>query len=790
MTSPPPVSGAAHSRLGEPLAAVLGERAARPLSALGLRTVGDLLRHYPRRYGTPGEFTDIGALRVGEHVTVMAEIVQATVRPMRARGGAMLEAIVTDGKGTLALTFFAKRAGVLRMHEDKLRPGRTGLFTGTVGEYRGRRQLTHPDYLIVGLDTGSEEEAIVEAARPIPLYPATASVPTWKISRAVRTVLDPLTDADVPDPIPATMLAAREHRGLLASLRDVHVPEDDDAWARGQARLRYEEALILQAALAQRRAEVASLRSVARRGAKGGIADALDARLPFSLTAGQREVGERIASDLMRDVPMQRLLQGDVGSGKTVVALRAMLRVVDSGGQAALLAPTEVLAAQHLRTLRELMGTLAEGAMLTAATDATRITLVTGSQGSLERRQALAEAASGAAGIVVGTHALLGETVQFADLGLVVVDEQHRFGVEQRDSLRARGERPPHLLVMTATPIPRTVAMTVFGDLETSVLRDKPAGRADVVTHVVPADNAAWIERAWARVREEVARGRRAYVVCARIDGDTVEEGDVEEGDVEEGDEDEALDVAPFGGGEVTGDEAAGDDEALPDNGVLALDGALALKFASASPRPPLHAVVEVAQLLRERPDFAGVEVAVMHGRLRPEEKDAAMAAFASGAAPVMVCTTVIEVGVDVPQASVMLILDADHFGISTLHQLRGRIGRSDIPGICLLVSHADEASLAGERLAALAGTTDGFVLAEKDLELRREGDVLGAAQSGRRNSLRLLRVVRDRDIIEQARKDAQALVEADPSLTGHPALADAIAEWVDPERAEFLERS
>jgi ATP-dependent DNA helicase RecG len=776
MTSPPPGSRVAPSRLGEPLAAVVGERAARPLAALGLRTVGDLLRHYPRRYGTPGEFTDIGALRVGEHVTVMAEIVQATVRPMRARGGAMLEAIVTDGKGTLALTFFAKRPGVLRMHEDKLRPGRTGLFTGTVGEYRGRRQLTHPDYLIVGLDTGSEEEAMVETARPIPLYRATASVPTWKISRAVRTVLDPLTDADVPDPIPAGLLAARGHRGLLASLRDVHVPDDDEAWARGQARLRYEEALILQAALAQRRAEVAGLRSVARRGAKGRIGDALDARLPFALTAGQREVGERIASDLMRDVPMQRLLQGDVGSGKTVVALRAMLRVVDSGGQAALLAPTEVLAAQHLRTLRELMGPLAEGAMLTAATDATRITLVTGSQGSAERRQALAEAASGAAGIVVGTHALLGEAVQFADLGLVVVDEQHRFGVEQRDSLRTRGERPPHLLVMTATPIPRTVAMTVFGDLETSVLRDKPAGRADVVTHVVPADNAAWIERAWARVREEVAQGRRAYVVCARIDGDTVEEGDVAEGGLDAGD----LEASDLDAGDLDADDLE----------VLAADGGLALESAGKAPRPPLHAVVEVAQQLRERPDFAGVEVAVMHGRLRPEEKDAAMAAFASGAAPVMVCTTVIEVGVDVPQASVMLILDADHFGISTLHQLRGRIGRSDIPGICLLVSHADEASLAGERLAALAGTTDGFVLAEKDLELRREGDVLGAAQSGGRNSLRLLRVVRDREVIEQARKDAQALVEADPSLAEHPALAAAIAEWVDPERAEFLERS
>ena len=298
MTGSPPGSRAAPSRLREPLIAVLGERAARPLAALGLRTVGDLLRHYPRRYGVPGELTDIGALSIGEHVTVMAEVRQTTVRPLRARGGSMLEAVVTDGKGTLALTFFAKRAGILRMHEDKLRPGRTGLFTGTVGEYRGRRQLTHPDYLIVGLDTGSEEEAVAEAARPIPLYRATAAVPTWKIARAVRTVLDPLTEQDVPDPIPATLLASRGHRSLLASLRDVHMPDDEEAWSRGQARLRYEEALILQSALAQRRMEVASLRSVARRGAKGGIADAFDARLPFALTKGQREVGERIAADL------------------------------------------------------------------------------------------------------------------------------------------------------------------------------------------------------------------------------------------------------------------------------------------------------------------------------------------------------------------------------------------------------------------------------------------------------------------------------------------------------------
>ncbi|PKQ26325.1 MAG: ATP-dependent DNA helicase RecG [Actinobacteria bacterium HGW-Actinobacteria-4] len=734
-------------RLTEPLAKVLGARTAGSLKKLELETVGDLLRHYPRRYGEPGQLTRIGELMVGEHVTIMAEVRSATVRTMRNRGGAMLEAMVTDGLDTLQLTFFAKRPGVLRMHEDKLRAGRTGLFTGTVGEYRGRRQLTHPDYLIVGVDAANEDEAVLEASRPIPIYPAAASVPTWRIGRSVRMVLDPLTEADVPDPVPAHLRERHGHGSLLESLRDVHIPDDAAAWRRGQARLRYEEALVLQTALARRRAVREAQSSVARPPKPGGLVEAFDAQLPFVLTGGQVAVGEAIAGDLARDVPMMRLLQGDVGSGKTVVALRAMLQVVDAGGQAALLAPTEVLAAQHLRTVRLLMGALAHGGMLTAATSATRVVLLTGSQGSQARRAALGEAASGAAGIVVGTHALLSDTVQFADLGLVVVDEQHRFGVEQRDALRARGERAPHMLVMTATPIPRTVAMTVFGDLETSTLTEKPGERADTATHVVHADNEAWLTRTWQRIREEVDAGRRAYVVCARIDGDVEE--DVPVGDV------------PTDG---TGEEEPA--------------------------KVPLAAVVEIAEMLRGRPEFAGLRIGVMHGRLSADEKDAAMDRFASGAEPVMVSTTVIEVGVDVPEASVMVILNAEHFGLSQLHQLRGRVGRGSEPGLCLLVSRAPEGTPAYERLNALVATTDGFALAEKDLELRREGDVLGAAQSGGRNSLRLLRVVRDAELIATARADAREVIERDPALADHPALASAIEQWLDPQREDFLERS
>ena len=749
--------------LTESLGKVLGTRTAGALAKLGLVTVEDLVRHYPRRYSAPGELTDMAALLDGEHVTVMAEVRTATIRQMRSRGGAMLEVVVTDGRHSLSLTFFAKRAGVLRMHEDKLRPGRVGLFTGNVGSYKGKRQLVHPDYLIVGIDAADADEATIEASRPIPIYPAAASVPTWRIGRAVRTALDPLVEAEVPDPIPDSLRQAHGLPTLLEALRGVHVPADQAAIDTAQYRLRYEEALVLQAALARRRADRQAHAATPRAGVAGGLLDAFDARLPFPLTAGQVRVGEEIFVDLARETPMLRLLQGDVGAGKTIVALRAMLRVVDAGGQAALLAPTEVLAAQHERTLRELLGPLAQGGMLGGAGVATRVTLLTGSQGSLARRKALGEAASGGAGIVVGTHALLSDTVQFAELGLVVVDEQHRFGVEQRDALRSRGLRVPHTLVMTATPIPRTVAMTVFGDLETSQLTERPAGRAETVTHVVPADNAAWMTRIWDRMREEVAAGGRAYVVCPRIDGDVPED---------DAGEDPASDAT--NNSEVGGNRAAPDGEDPP---------------AEKPAKRPLEAVGEVIERLRALPALAGISIGVMHGRLSADDKDAAMEAFARGRTPVLVSTTVIEVGVDVPEATVMVVLDAEHFGMSQLHQLRGRVGRGTKPGLCLLVSHAEEGTLSHERLDAVAATSDGFVLAEKDLELRREGDVLGTAQSGGRNSLRLLRVLKDAAVLAVARDDARGIIDADPTLASSQTLADAIGAWLG-EREEFLERT
>ncbi|WP_454051491.1 ATP-dependent DNA helicase RecG [Cellulomonas sp. Marseille-Q8402] len=738
------------------LAGIAGPKAAKLLGKLGLRTYGDLLRHYPRRWQRYGEMTPIHSLVVGEHVSVDGQVEQATVRSMRSRGGAMLEVVVRNGRDRLHLTWFARHSGALRNFERELVPGAFGLFSGTVKSYRGQMQLIHPEYEV--LERGSvvdEAMWLLEVERPRPVYPLTAGLTNPAMKSMVGQVLDMLTDADMPDPLPERV--RRDLPGLTGALGGLHRPHDRVELEQAQKRLRFEEAFVLQAELARRKARIAAQAAVARPARPGGLLEAFDARLPFELTAGQREVGAEIAAELAGDSPMQRLLQGEVGSGKTVVSVRAMLQVVDAGGQAALLAPTEVLAAQHVRTLAKLLGDLAEGGMLGAADTATRVALLTGSQSAAQRRQALAEAAGGAAGIVVGTHALLSEHVQFADLGLVVVDEQHRFGVEQRDMLRAKAGGVPHLLVMTATPIPRTVAMTVFGDLETSTLREVPAGRAEVVTHVVPAEKPAWLDRTWQRVREEVDRGGRAYVVCARIDSDTDKKA------------------------------AARDDE---DGADLVLDDRDVLLEDDERPKRVLRAVLDVAEELRGTAALRGVPVGVLHGRMTPEEKEKALADFASGAVPVLVSTTVVEVGVDVPEATAMVVLDADRFGISQLHQLRGRIGRGSRPGVCLLVADAPDGTPAATRLATLAATRDGFALAGVDLELRREGDVLGAAQSGRGTSLRLLKVTEHVEVIEQARRDARELVAADPELTGHPDLVAAIQTMLAGTREEFLDRT
>ncbi len=731
----------------------VGEKSARALEEqLDLRTVRDLLWHFPRRFQERGELTDIVGLSDGDEVTILAEVKSAHVRRMSSRPGHILEAVIWDGSGgRLSLTFFAAPTGkgknLLDWHERRLRPGRRALFAGTVSFYtKGReskRQLTHPAYELLEGDV-DEASKIEEFTAPIPIYPATKDLNSWNIKKCVDVVLDTLVPP--PEPLPSLVRSRHDLMPLGNALREMHRPTSDESRWAAMRRLKWDEAFAVQVSLVQRKRRAAQWPAVARPPRELGLLEEFDARLPYHLTRGQREVGEEIAADLAAAHPMHRLLQGEVGSGKTVCAVRGMLQVVDAGGQAALLAPTEVLAMQHYRSIRELLGPLGRGGELDGAEHGTAVALVTGSQGAAARRRALGHVSSGEAGIVIGTHALLYQSVQFADLGLVVVDEQHRFGVEQRDALRAKADQPPHVLVMTATPIPRTVAMTVFGDLDVSTLTELPLGRSPIASHVVPAlEKPAYLERAWRRLREEIEQGHQAYIVCPRI------------------------------GGEAAGEDVSTAEDA-PDS---APDDAPAR-------RPPIAVLdfVPVAQRLLE-----GLRVGVLHGRLPPDEKDAVMRDFAAGKLDALVATTVIEVGVDVANATVMVVLDADRFGVSQLHQLRGRVGRGSAPGLCLLVTESAQASPARARLEAVAATLDGFELAELDLEQRREGDVLGEAQSGRRSHLRLLSLLRDAAMIAEARELASELLDRDPDLTAHPALAAAVEALIGEERAEFLEK-
>ncbi|CAN1513125.1 RecG RecG-like helicase [Candidatus Nanopelagicaceae bacterium] len=718
--------------LDSKLVGVLGDRTTKVLRDLfGYVTVGDLLHHYPRRYLVRGELSNISELNEGDEVTILAEVFSATSRRLHARKGNILEVIVTDGSAKLSLTFFNQA-----WREKDLKVGKQGLFAGKVGVFNGKRQLAHPDYELI--PDGNDVDAAVEgfAGKYLPMYPASSKMPSWKIAQCIELAIGALDE--VPDYLPESVREKYGYPTLHQALIQLHNPVDLDSAEKARQRLTFDEAFMLQLLLLTRRRELKNLDAVARPAITGGLLDAFDASLPFQLTAGQRLVAEEIALDLAQPHPMHRLLQGEVGSGKTVVALRAMLSVIDNGGQAALLAPTEVLAAQHLRTMQKLLGPLSHGGMLGGSDIATQVTLITGSQNAAARKEALALAASGAAGIVIGTHALLGESVAFKDLGLIVVDEQHRFGVEQRDALKSKATNPPHLLVMTATPIPRTVAMTVFGDLDVSTLRELPLGRQPITTHVVPVlEKPGFLERAWERIKEEVSQGHQAYIVAPRIAAGTSEDSDMD-----------------FLMGESSAEIAS-----VEELGPLLSGGAL-----------------------------QGVKVAPLHGRQSAELKDSTMQAFANKEIDVLISTTVIEVGVDVPNATVMVIMDADRFGVSQLHQLRGRVGRGTSPGLCLLVTSAEPESPARVRLDAVAGTLDGFELSRIDLEQRREGDVLGSSQSGSRSHLRLLRVLRDESMIEEAREDASTILESD--ISQYPLLAAELAQIQADAAAEYIDKA
>ena len=721
------------AQLENKVSAVVGDRTAKVLeTTFGIKTIGDLMRHYPRRYMVRGELSDISALHEGDETTILAQVYSASTRPMRGRKGSMLEVVVTDGTDKLSLTFFNQA-----WREKDLKVGRQGLFAGKVGVFNNKKQLAHPDYEMI--PDGSDVDSAVEgfAGKYLPVYPASAKLPSWKISQCAQLAIGSLEE--IQDFLPISIREKHKYPSLHQALVQLHQPADLDHAELSRERLTFDEAFLLQSLLVMRRIELKKLNSTSRKRISGGLLDAFDATLPFELTAGQLAVCKEIESDLSQPHPMHRLLQGEVGSGKTIVALRAMLAVVDSGGQAALLAPTEVLAAQHLRTIQKLLGELGQGGMLGGSEKATQVTLITGSQNAAARKEALAMAANGTAGIVIGTHALLGEKVEFKDLGLIVVDEQHRFGVEQRDALKEKAILPPHLLVMTATPIPRTVAMTVFGDLDVSTLRELPLGRQPITTHVVPVkEKPTFLERAWQRIIEEVAQGHQAYIVAPRISADSDANADID--------------------------------------------------FLFGEESSEITSVEELAPTLHAGP-LKGLRIAILHGRLSADEKDTTMQAFTKGDIDVLVSTTVIEVGVDVPNATIMVIMDADRFGVSQLHQLRGRVGRGTSPGLCLLVTQCQEETPARERLNAVAGTLDGFELSRIDLEQRREGDVLGASQSGTQSHLRLLRVLRDEALIEQARDDAESLIATDNDLSDYPALRAELAQLQRDQAVDYLDK-
>jgi ATP-dependent DNA helicase RecG len=699
------------------LTSLLGDRTAKAFAKhLGLRTASDLLQHFPRRYSMRGELTPIAEIPIGEAVTVVADVVDVRERYMRGKAGNILEVRITDGEGFLSATFFNQA-----WRAKELKPGSRGLFAGKISSYQGKLQLSHPDYELFAEDI-DEADAKRWAELPIPIYPASSKVTTWMIGRAVAVLLDVMQP--IEEELPKEVVASNRLLSLDKAIRDIHRPEKEHDWQEARDTLRFHEAFLLQATLLKRRSENATVTATARNAGKL-LAD-FDAKLPFTLTNGQVEIGNELLEDLAKEHPMHRMLQGEVGSGKTLVAVRAMLAVAESGGQSALLAPTEVLAAQHVRSIRKTLGD--------DLADKFGLTLLTGQLGTAEHKRALLQIVSGKAQIVVGTHALISSKVEFFDLGLIVIDEQHRFGVEQREALRLKGKKPPHVLTMTATPIPRTLAVSVFGDLDISTLTELPAGRQPITSHVVQQSQAALVARTWTRIAEEVANGRQAFVVCSRIDES--ENQSEEEVAIEEDDQ-------------------------------LELE----------EKRPPLATVVGMTAALREIDALKELRIEMLHGRMSSEEKDDVMNRFAAREIDVLVSTTVIEVGVDVPNATVMVVIDADRFGISQLHQLRGRVGRGGNAGLCLLLTAAEPGSVALERVQAVASTLDGFKLSEIDLELRREGDVLGANQSGGRSSLKLLRVIRDSALIQDARAQAEKVLAGDPTFEKNPQLAKALSD-------------
>ncbi|MDY3689406.1 ATP-dependent DNA helicase RecG [Bifidobacterium pseudolongum subsp. pseudolongum] len=778
-----------------PLAALLtNKRRVSALKALGVVTVADALTYYPFRVTDPVPVRALAEARFGEKMACAVDVRALRVTPMNARRGYRLEVLVDDAPTasaravaprTASLVFFSHRKSYVDWMASRLRAGLQLVISGEPSTFNDRLQFTHPDILTVApaeppaaepqlafgepavqpqpaprlrYDVDSVAQGLARATRPRPVYHANARISSEHIHETIDQVLrmlageDPLAAAApgtadsaqfgeqftlgehararlaerIPDVLTEPVREAKQLMHRAQAFCAIHEPQSVADFKRAIGTMRYEEAFVCQCALLMARNRAAT--SNAYPCADVQLRDGYIERLPFALTNGQREVIDAIGIDMGRAHPMQRLLQGEVGSGKTVVAVAAMLQAVGSGHQAVLVAPTQVLAEQHFQSISASVG------------DLVPVHLLTGGMKLAARRKVLAAAASGEPCIVVATHAAFSKSFQAPNLALAVIDEQHRFGVEQRETLRAKSERDPHLLVMTATPIPRTAAMTWFGDLDISWLTELPGGRKPIRTFVIPEGDARVMSDMFWHIRRRIDAGERAYIICPRIEPSDTEDG----------------------GGEADAPELLSD-AALGDTG---------------EPRPPLHAVVEIAQRLRSLPQFNGVRLCTLTGRDDDATKAQVMADFESGETPVMVATTVVEVGVDVPQASCITIFDADRYGLSQLHQLRGRVGRGGTDSWAFLVSRAEPGTIAQERLEVIAGSLDGAEIASRDLELRGAGDVLGDAQSGGKSSLKLLRVVQDARMIADARARAQELLAHDPGLEGHVQLAGAVLDF------------
>ncbi|MBW3079257.1 ATP-dependent DNA helicase RecG [Bifidobacterium simiiventris] len=741
------------------------------------------------------------------------------------------------------LTFFSYKKQYVDWLSVRLRAGSSVVISGTPSEYGGQLQFTHPEIVTVApndgptvdgmfvpetsslkYDADTVEAGLRRVCRPRPVYHATSRISSEHIHESILSFMRMLERDDVadiadagraarndtlrdttataegaadsvngpadaaqimrlahaiPDILPEPVRTAKQLMHRAAAFAAIHNPDSTADFARAIDTLRYEEAFICQTSLLQARRH--AHHTAAEPCPHTALRDRFIASLPFDLTRGQREVVDDIAADMTRDTPMQRLLQGEVGSGKTVVALAAMLQAVGSGHQAVLVAPTQVLAEQHVATIGKMVAGLRAADDVDASADGDDVTddhsrrgkastaasdglfddpaahddvipviLLTGGMKLAARRRALAVAASGRPCIIVATHAAFSKTFQAPNLALAVIDEQHRFGVEQRESLRGKADKAPHLLVMTATPIPRTAAMTWFGDLDISWLTELPGGRKPIRTFIVPEADGRTMGSMFAHIRQRIDAGERAYVVCPRIDADS---------------ETDDVDSSVTGGSEM-------DVYDRSDAGMTGTDG------DEHPQRPPLHSVTEIADRLASLPQFAGIEFATLTGRDDDETKARVMADFASGKTPILVATTVIEVGVDVPQASCIVIFDADRYGLSQLHQLRGRVGRGGTNSWAFLISRAEPGSPAEQRLQVIQGSLDGAEIAQADLEFRGAGDVLGDAQSGGKSSLKLLRVVKDADMIADARERAGRLLTDDPDLGGEVQLAGAVLDF------------